>query len=51
MCGMIAFTHLAVVCLQENAGMFANACVTEAESSKAADIIDDVVEAVELKSA
>lgn len=42
-CRELALENMAVVCLGENMGMFADACVTEVESSEAAAVIDDVL--------
>lgn len=39
------------MCSEEDVGMFIDACVIESEPSEAMDVINDMVEQVEFKSA
>lgn len=43
-CGRSALGSLAVMCLEENVGIFADACVVRVKSSERADAIEEVVE-------
>lgn len=40
-----------MLCLNKVVGMFVDVCCTEAESSEAADVTDDVVEEVDIGDA
>lgn len=50
MCDRFALGDLAAVFLGKSVRMFVDACVTEVESSEAADVINDVFEKLKIES-
>lgn len=50
-CDEFALGGLAVVCPEENVGIFVEACFIEVKSSRAADVVDDVADKIEFEGA
>lgn len=50
-CGNSALGSLAIAYLEDEVGMFVNACVTELDSSEAANVINDVIGEMEFSRA
>lgn len=50
-CGGFVLESLGAVCLEENVSMLLDACVTDVESSRVADVIHDLVKDAKDQSA